>query len=810
MNPFLKLRDSLRPIHRPPAGGLQDAWIHHGFRAGLALLIALAVPWLFPRASLPEFDGIVEGEVADQSVVAAFEFDVPKETGRLRAQQLEAESAVRAILGYDESKADSSIVRIRALFSRLDSAVTAVQRRAVEDAPDPDERDAFLRNGINEVASVGIGTDLTDDQLDYLMNPGQRDRLRGELVAAFDGPLRAGVIMGADLANVVTPDVVIREQQDDAVVSHDEIERMEDFYLDAQESVTGRLSQVGAELFRVLLLQAEPTLILDSDAIRQAREQARNAVPRSVGFVMADERIVTANEVVGDLEIRRLEAYESEVIRRGLAGRSMGFLRGLGVVMLASCILGILVFVTYKFRLDIYEDLRSFTVLLSLILIVLAVSGVVADVDGAPALVPVAFAGLLAAALFDSLLGLVVVVVIAGVLLIQPAFTGLPAPLLAVAAGVTAAFGVGRVRTRSQSWVLIALITGAYAVAGLSLNLTGHYNWSEFGTTTLFGFSNAMICTAVAMGAVLPALEAFTGRTTEQSLLELADMNRPLLRRLSREAPGTYAHSINLANLVEAACDAIGADAVLGRVGAYYHDVGKLERPQYFIENQPKGLNPHDRLRPVQSAEILRAHVRDGLRMAEEARLPEVVKDFIREHHGTQQIRYFLHRAREEEAETDLDPNDFVYPGPKAQTKETAIAMLGDAVESASRTLASPSPEGIRALIETLANERVEHGEFDECGLTFRDLRRVKQEFAHVLTGLYHHRIDYPKPTAPPLPADPAGEAAASQGLAPAPPELWSETPVGTDIGASERRPPIAPTRQPTPIHEGGGSRRPD
>ena len=227
-------------------------------------------------------------------------------------------------------------------------------------------------------------------------------------------------------------------------------------------------------------------------------------------------------------------------------------------------------------------------------------------------------------------------------------------------------------------------------------------------------------------------------------------MNRPLLRRLAREAPGTYAHSINVANLVEAACEAIKADALLGRVGVYYHDIGKLERPQYFIENQPKGLNPHDRLSPWQSAEILRDHVRVGLRMADEARLPEVVKDFIREHHGTQPIRYFLEKARAEDGGAGVDPNDFAYPGaPKPRSRETGVAMLADATEAASRVLSNPSPERIRALIDRLFGDRIDHGELDDCQLTYRDLRIVKREFARVLTGLYHHRIDYPTPVVP-------------------------------------------------------------
>jgi putative nucleotidyltransferase with HDIG domain len=434
------------------------------------------------------------------------------------------------------------------------------------------------------------------------------------------------------------------------------------------------------------------------------------------------------------------------LVEQGIVSGGTGFWRSLGMVLLAASVLAILVFTTYSFRREIYADLRSFSVLLLLIFFVLAVAGVIAEVDWPPALIPVAFAALLVAALFDAFLAVVVVCAIAGILLGQTPFQGLPVPMLTAAAGVTAAFAVREVRRRSQSWLLIMLITASYVITGLCLALIGVWTWPELFVASVVGFSNATVCTALAMGAVLPGLEIFTRRTTEQTLLELADMNRPLLRRLSREAPGTYAHSINMANLVEAACAAIGADALVARVGVYYHDIGKVNRPQHFIENQPKGLNPHDRLEPAQSAEILRAHVRDGLTMADEARLPRVVKDFIREHHGTQRIEFFYAKATMETSIAALDPSDFCYPGPKPQSKETAIAMLADAVEAASRTLAEPSPERIRTLIQKLADARMADGQFDECGLTFRDLDRVKREFAHVLTGLYHHRIDYPDP----------------------------------------------------------------
>ncbi|WP_419949189.1 HD family phosphohydrolase [Candidatus Palauibacter sp.] len=804
MSLYRRVRDYLRPVNRPPAGGPKDAWVHHGFRVGVVIVIALAVPWLFPRTSLPEFDGIVPGSVARQTINATFDFDVPKDPDRLLQQQDEAEAAVTPTLRFEPARADSSIERVNSFFARLDTALAAAEAQAAEEDLGPAGTASLIRTGV-EAAAGEIGIDASvgasGDSLviDHLLDSEARAQLQDEVDTAFQG-LREGVIRESELADINSVNVVVREEPggEDQVRRIDELVRLGDFSREAREGIGDRLPPEGAMLFQRLMLQAQPTLRIDQDATRQDRERARSLIPQVEGSVLEGERIITENTRVTEESYRRLLAYERQLIERGEAGTGTGFLHSLGMVLLVVAMLGILVFATYRFRRGIYEDLRSFSVLLGLILLVMSAAGVVAATESSPALVPVALAGLLAAALFDSLLGLIVVSTITGILMGQPHFAGLAAPMVTVAGGVTAAFAVSVIHTRSQSWILIALIAASYVGAGILLNFTGHYGFNDLGTTAAFGALNATLCTGLGMGVGLPLLEVFTGRTTEQSLLELSDMNRPLLRRLAREAPGTYAHSINVANLAEAACEAIGANALLGRVGVYYHDIGKLERPQYFIENQPKGLNPHDRLSPWQSAEILRDHVRAGLRMADEARLPEVVKDFIREHHGTQPIRYFLEKARSQDGAADVDPNDFAYPGPKPRSRETGVAMLGDATEAASRVLTNPSPERIRALIDRLFKDRIDHGELDDCQLTYRDLRIVKREFARVLTGLYHHRIDYPTPVVPEAggrePTEPPRpETAAGPEEADAAPESEGQLSIDLEQAAQGDTGPIPP-----------------
>jgi cyclic-di-AMP phosphodiesterase PgpH len=248
----------------------------------------------------------------------------------------------------------------------------------------------------------------------------------------------------------------------------------------------------------------------------------------------------------------------------------------------------------------------------------------------------------------------------------------------------------------------------------------------------------------LAMGFV-PVFELFTGITTDQTLLEWADPNRPLLRRLSMEAPGTYAHSINVANLAEAAANAIGANGLLCRVGLYYHDVGKMVQSQFFVENQPEGRNPHDRMNPIDSAKVVREHVLGGLQLARDAKVPEVVAAFVPEHHGTQRIGFFWEKAVAEFGVENLNPQDFTYPGPKPQSKETAVALLADSVESATRALQDPTPERVRDLIEHLIDAKIADGQLDDAPLTLQEIRQVKEQFVKVLSAVYHHRIDYPQ-----------------------------------------------------------------
>lgn len=252
---------------------------------------------------------------------------------------------------------------------------------------------------------------------------------------------------------------------------------------------------------------------------------------------------------------------------------------------------------------------------------------------------------------------------------------------------------------------------------------------------------------------VLPTIERAFNVTTGLTLIELRDPKQPLLKELQQRAPGTYNHALTVASIAEAAADAIGADSLLTYVGALYHDVGKMNKPEYFVENQAGGPNKHDRLSPAMSLLVVVGHVKDGMELAREYRIPRSLQHFIESHHGTTLVEYFFHRAKQQalasaggDAEEAQMPNEFEYryPGPKPRTREAAILMVCDATESAARAMPDPTPAKLDALVRSIADKRLADGQFDDCELTLKDLHAIVESVSRTLAGMYHARVQYP------------------------------------------------------------------
>ena len=290
------------------------------------------------------------------------------------------------------------------------------------------------------------------------------------------------------------------------------------------------------------------------------------------------------------------------------------------------------------------------------------------------------------------------------------------------------------------SMVNLLLVTSIHLMSGQSID-------TQFFYKAAFGFAGGFFCALIVTG-LIPLVESVFKYTTDIKLLELANMNTPVLRELMIQAPGTYHHSIIVGNLAEAAAENIGANPLLARVAAYYHDLGKVRKPLYFVENIGIQENRHDKLTPSMSALILMAHVKDGSDMARENKLGQVLVDIIRQHHGTALMKFFFDKAKNnsDPGVQMIDERDYRYPGPKPQTREAALIMLADAVEAASRTLADPTPARIQGMVQKIINNIFIDGQLDECELTLKDLHHIAKSFNRILSGIFHHRIDYPEP----------------------------------------------------------------
>ena len=477
----------------------------------------------------------------------------------------------------------------------------------------------------------------------------------------------------------------------------------------------------------------QPNLILDPQKV----EQARQAAIRSVEPVMVlkDQVIIRRGDKVTEEHIQILRDL-------GMQRRQLNYLAILGVLILTSLLILFLAGYLYQYRRDVRREEKLLYLFALIVCTQVALTKLVSSIAGTGAgfLIPTAFATMLIAILLDLRLGVVAAVIfslIAGIV----ADNNIRVLVVNLVGGIAGAFCVSKISQRSditRAGFLVGL-ANFFAILGMGM-LAGDLSMLKL---SWLGLLNGIISAILTIGT-LPYLETIFHLTSAIRLLELANPNHPLLLRLLVEAPGTYHHSLLVGNLAEAAIEEVGGDSVLVRVGAYYHDIGKIKRPYFFTENQFGMENPHDKIAPGLSTLIITSHVKDGVELAREHKLPEPIIDLIKQHHGTDLVKYFYSRAQENDREK-VSEKDFQYQGPKPQTKEAAVLMLADSVEAAVRSLREPSPGRIEGVVRKIIKERLASGLLDESELTFRDLDKIGTSFVRTLSGIYHQRVEYPQ-----------------------------------------------------------------
>ncbi len=502
------------------------------------------------------------------------------------------------------------------------------------------------------------------------------------------------------------------------------------------------------EIMKIVIINAiKPNLVFNKEATDKAIKEAMDAVKPVQKTVKVGEKIVREGERVTPEQISTLEQLGIQ--------RSKSYpLTLVGIAIFVLLTFWLTIEFVRRYYKKIYENHMLMLLLGLIFILILSITrfltiikiGEMPDINALIGyLAPVAAGSMLIAILLDNRLAYFFTMIMALYVGLLTEGNQLFYAITAFVGGTVGIFQVYRLNQTSdlaRSGFYIAL-ANIISIMTLSL-IGGNVTLNLILVGMVIGAVNGILSAVLMIGA-LPYLESAFSITSMIKLLELSNPNNELLKKLLMEAPGTYHHSLMVGNLAEAAAEPIGANPLLVRVGAYYHDIGKIKRTDYFVENQRGFDNPHEKIAPALSALIITSHVREGVELAREAHIPQDIIDFIEQHHGTSLAKYFYSRALEEDREGSLSEDSFRYEGPKPQSKEVALVMLADSVEAGVRSLQDPTPEKIRNMVRRIIQDKLNDGQLESCDLTFKDLDVIANSFCTSLEGLYHKRIEYPE-----------------------------------------------------------------
>lgn len=680
---------------------------------GVSLFFCITILILFSRIS-PQQVRLKPDEVAERDIQSSISAVV---VDRAQTDQLKKQAVSKVQKVYQEDK--YAIVNTRDEINNFYTMVNEI----LASSGDKGKQLEDLLKGTNQRSEQVNLSFSTRELRQYLMNA-----------------------KAEDLEQMRQISVSIVEELMDKPVTE---EGMEGVYTQAISEIDAlAFAPQAREIMKIVCINSlQPSLVFNREATDKAKLEAMNEVKPVQKTVKVGEIIVHRGERVTPEQIATLEQLG---IQRGKSYPLA--LVGAGIFVLITFWLSI-EFLRRYYR-KIYENDMSLILIALVFIIMLALTrfltvikiGSTPDINALSGyLAPVAAGSMLIAILLDNRLAYFLTMVMAIYVGMLTEGNQLFYSIAAFAGGTVGVFQVYRLTQTSdlaKSGLYVALVN---IVTIITLTLIGGtFNINVLFVGCIIGAVNGIMSAVLMIGA-LPYLETAFSITSMIKLLELSNPNHELLRRLLMEAPGTYHHSLMVANLAESAAEPIGANPLLVRVGAYYHDIGKIKRSDYFVENQRSFDNPHEKIAPALSSLIITSHVREGVELAREARIPQVIIDFIEQHHGTSLAKYFYSRALEEDREGNLNEDNFRYEGPKPQTKEVALVMLADSVEAAVKSLTEPTPERIRNMVNRIIKDKLNDGQLESCDLTFKDLDIIARSFCQMLEGIYHKRIEYPE-----------------------------------------------------------------
>jgi hypothetical protein len=486
----------------------------------------------------------------------------------------------------------------------------------------------------------------------------------------------------------------------------------------------------------------EPNVILNKIITENTLTEELNKVSTVRGSIDQGTIIISKGEVVEGDKFMVLKSLESEYQSQVWSEANYNWILGAYTLLVALALLMLLLFLR-KYRIEVFNNNTKVTFIFFNILLMVFLTTLVVNYDsGYIYIVPICILPLVLKAFFDARLGLfahVITVLLLGFVVSN----NYEYMFLQIIAGIVTILTVSELYKRANLFISVGQITLIYIIAYFAFFVIhegsiDNLQWETFVMFILAGLATLFV------QPLIYAYEKLFGLVSDVSLLELSDTNTKLLKELSNKAPGTFHHSLNVANLAEASANEIGANSMLVRVGALYHDIGKMGNPTYFTENQSTGINPHEELSSKESASIIIDHVLEGIEIAKKYNLPDRVIDFIRTHHGTSVVYYF-YKKEMQLLDGNVNTEDFMYPGPKPFSKETAILMMCDSVEAASKSLKEPTSTKIDAFVENIISKQMESGQFLNANITFKEIQSIKKVLKHKLANIYHLRIEYPE-----------------------------------------------------------------
>ena len=733
---------------------------------GLSFAISLTFPTGFSIRYSYQLN-----DIANEPIIAPFDFGILKTDQKLTKDLDEARNSVPFSFSRDQDFVDNQIAIIDTFFIYLNDIYSAhdlfissqdslykyryepefesYQSSFIADSTtyvtlysefldqyqfqiDKTQWDQLL--GINESLTEPLNLELFKNQIKQIcLNRWAEGIIDEPLENIFSNEI--SIIQGGEL--VIAPTKNYNDIETAWKKNREEVNQIYDNELDIKSTLS----------YELINEFTKPNILFDKDLTESRQKERLDKVSRFQGTVLANELIVDTNNRITESVLLKLKSLQLESERRlGYERAADKFREYLGAFFVVSILLFLLFSFFYIYRNEYFREPKLLLLIGLLMYLIVFFSWIIVSYQLPVYIIPIAMFSILLTVLLDTTVSLIssTILILLVSLLIG---NDLDFAIVQFFISFIAILSVRKLRKRRQIIATMLTLVFCSLFVFFSVMLFKgidflDYNYSTVGYLALSSF----LCPILAFGLV-PLFESFFGITTDLSLIELLDYDQPLLKKLMEDAPGTHTHSVKVGTLAESCANAIGARALLCRVGSYYHDIGKIKKPEYYAENQT-GENKHDSITPHMSAKILKQHVTDGLALADEYGLPNIVKDFIETHHAKNRMEFFYKKALENDSK--VDENEFRYPGPKPSSKETGIVMLAEAIEAQANSLKNPTLEKFETMIDKAIRSRLEDGQLDECPLTMEDLQKIKgrRDGKHgllpVLSGLYHSRPEYP------------------------------------------------------------------